>query len=110
MTGTDEAFDAFLADALAPPDRPPDPVFVARVDRAVLASMVYRRQRKALWRQFGGEMLAIAAVGASLAMLARIPDLRELLAQTSGFTLPALVALPMLMLWILVTKARPVGA
>jgi hypothetical protein len=43
-------------------------------------------------------------------MLARIPDLRELLAQASGFTVPALLALPMLLLWILVTKARPASA
>jgi hypothetical protein len=110
MTDADLAFERLLADGLAPADRPPDAAFVARVDRAVIADALFRRQREALWRRFGGETLAIAAVGAGLAVLARIPDLREALAGTSDLALPAMLALPLLLLWILVTKARPLSA
>lgn len=107
MSGSQDAFDRLLAEALAPADRPADPAFVARVDRAIVADSIYRRQRAMLWRRFGGETLAIGAVGASLAMLARMPDLRALLAQASDVALPALLALPLLLLWILVARARP---
>ena len=107
MSDSDPAFDAFLAEALAPSEGPADLNFVARVDRAVLADDLYRRQRKALWRRFGGETLGIAAVGASLAMMTRIPDLGELLGEASPLALPALLALPLLLFWILMTKGAP---
>ncbi|HEY5722921.1 MAG TPA: hypothetical protein VIT45_11425 [Allosphingosinicella sp.] len=110
MSDSDRAFDIFLAEALAPPEGSADRAFVARVDRAVLADELYRRQRKALWRRFGGETLAIAAVGASLATIASIPDLGELLGEASPLALPALLALPLLLFWILVAKGRPTFA
>ena len=107
MNGSDRDFDSFLAEALAPPKGPADAAFVARVDRAVLADELYRRQRKALWRRFGGETLALAAVGASLAMMTRIPDLGAMLGDASPLALPALLALPLLLFWILLAKGRP---
>ena len=110
MTESDEGFDRLLADALAPADRPADPAFVARVDRAIVADQYYLRQRSALWRRFGGETLAIGAAAASLAVIARSPDLSDRLAELPGTALPALLALPLLLLWILVTKARPASA
>ncbi len=110
MTDGDEILDRLLADALAPADRAADPAFVARVDRAIVADEIYRRQRGALWRRLGGEMLAIGAVGASLAVISRVPDLRDVQAGLSGVALAALAALPLLLLWILVTKARPASA
>lgn len=110
MNETDRAFDAFLAEALAPPEGPADTAFVARVDRAVLADEIYRRQRKALWRRFGGETLAIASVGASLAAITSIPDLGAMLSEASPLALPALLALPLLLFWILMAKGRPAFA
>ena len=110
MNQSDPAFDAFLAKALAPPEGPADRSFVARVDRAVLADELYRRQRKALWRRFGGETLGIAAVGASLAVMTRIPDLGTMLGEASPLALPALLALPLLLFWILILKGRPASA
>jgi hypothetical protein len=110
VSGNDRDFDDFLAQALAPPEGTPDAAFVARVDRAVLASELYRRQRRALWRRFGGETLAIGAVGASLAIISRIPDLNALLGQASPLALPSLLALPLLLFWILVLKGRPASA
>jgi hypothetical protein len=110
VTGKDEAFDAWLAEALAPAERPADPAFVARVDRAIAAEVLYARQRGALWRRFGGELLAIAAIGASLAVLAGMPGLRALLNGIPGLTLPALLALPLLLFWFLMTKVRPAAA
>jgi hypothetical protein len=110
VSDDDRAFDNFLAEALALPEGPADPAFVARVDRAVLADELYRRQRKALWRRFGGEMLSIAAVGASFAAMTRIPDLGALLGEASPLALPALLALPLLLFWVLLTKGRPASA
>lgn len=110
MNDSDRDFDTFLAEALAPPEGPPDAAFVARVDRAVIADAIYRRQRKALWRRFGGETIAIAAVGACLAEIARIPDLSALLSEASGLALPAMLALPLLLFWTLILKGRPASA
>lgn len=107
MTASDADFDRFLAETLAPGERPADAAFVARVDRALVADAIYRRQRTLLWRRFGGETLAIAAVGASLAMLSRMPGLREQLAMASDLALPVMLALPLLLLWILVARTRP---
>jgi hypothetical protein len=106
----DRTFDTFLAEALAPPEGPADPVFVARVDRAVLADDLYRRRRKALWRRFAGETLSIAAASTSFAAMTRIPDLGALLGGASPLALPAMLALPLLLFWILVTKGRPASA
>ena len=102
---TDSEFDELLRSALAPLEGPADGAFVARVDRAVVESERYRRWRRNLWRQLGGESLALAALAASLAVIARIPDVRDALAHTPVLAWPALLSL--LVLWLFVARAAP---
>jgi hypothetical protein len=106
--GADSAFDAMLAEALAPPKRDRDPGFVAKVDRAVVERERYLRQRSALRRQLGGEMLALAALGGSIALLARIPDVSEALAEAPILAWPALLSL--LLFWLVVTRMQRLPA
>jgi hypothetical protein len=98
-------FDALLAETLAPPQRPVDAAFVARVDRAVLESERYRRWRANLWRQLAGELLALGALAASLVAIGQVPDVRTALAEAPTAAWPALLSL--IMLWLLVTRQRP---
>ncbi len=108
MTMPDSAFDAILAEALAPPARDKDPGFIARVDRAVIERERYLRQRGALRRQLGGEMLALAALGGSVALLARIPDVSEALAEAPTLAWPALLSL--ILFWVAVTRMQRLPA
>jgi hypothetical protein len=108
MTVPDSAFDAMLGEALAPPKRDKDLGFVAKVDRAVIERERYLRQRSALCRQFGGEMLALAALGGSVALLARIPDVRDALAEAPTLAWPALLSL--LVFWVAVTRMQRLPA
>jgi hypothetical protein len=108
MTGPDAAFDAMLAEALAPPKRDKDPGFMAKVDRAVVERERYLRQRSALRRQLGGEMLALAALGGSVALLARIPDVSDALAEAPTLAWPALLSL--LIFWVAVTRMQRLPA
>jgi hypothetical protein len=105
---TDSAFDAMLAVALAPPKRDKDRGFIAKVDRAVIERERYLRQRSALRRQLGGEMLALAALGGSVALLARIPDVSEALAEAPTLAWPALLSL--LLFWLVVTRMQRLPA
>jgi hypothetical protein len=95
----DPEFDALLHTALAPPERPIDAGFVARVDRAVAEGERYRRRRASLLRQLGSEALAVAALGASLVYVAQAPAVQSALATTPELVWPALLSL--LLLWIL---------
>ena len=100
----DPAFDALLAEALAPPARDRDRGFVAKVDRAVTERERYLRQRTALRRRLGGELLAVAALGGSVAFLSRIPDVRLALTEAPIFAWPALLSL--LIFWLVVTRMQ----
>ena len=98
------AFDAMLAEALAPPSRDKDRGFIARVDRAVVERERYLRQRAALRRQLGGELLALGALGGSVALLSRIPDVSAALAEAPIFAWPALLSL--ILFWLVVTRMQ----
>ncbi len=108
MTATDQAFDAMLAEALAPPKRDKDAAFIAKVDRAVIERERYLRQRASLRRQLGGEMLALAALGGSVALLARIPDVRTALSEAPTMAWPALLSL--VLFWLVVTRMQRLPA
>lgn len=104
----DSAFDAMLAEALAPPERGKDPGFIAKVDRAVVERERYLRKRSALRRQLGGEMLALAALGASIALISRIPDVRIAMAEAPIPAWSALLSL--LLFWLVVTRMQRLPA
>lgn len=98
---TNEAgFEALLKRELAPSEAPAESAFVARVDRAVAEADLYRRARRQILRQLGSEGLAVGAVGASLAFVTRVPDVREALTQAPE--LLSIAGLLLLLFWLLV--------
>ena len=101
MTDMDDSeLDLLLREALAPPKGPADRAFVLRVERVVAEAERYRRWRARLWRQLAAESLALGAVGASLALIAQVPQVREALGRAPGLGWSALLA--MLLVWMLV--------
>jgi hypothetical protein len=96
----DPVFDQLLREALAPPERTADRVFVVRVERAVAEAERFRRWRAALLRQLAVEALALAAAAASLAFIAQAPAVRAALDKAPGLGWSGLLAL--LLFWILV--------
>jgi hypothetical protein len=105
----DEAgFEALLKRELAPSEAPAESAFVARVDRAVAEADLYRRARRRILRQLASEGLAVAAIGASLAFIARVPDVREALTQTPE--LLSVAGLLLLLFWLLVHPGQRGGA
>jgi hypothetical protein len=101
----DRALDEILARELAIADRPPDHVFVAKVDHAVAEWQRYRRWRADLWRNLAGEMVSIAALGGSLAVIAEVPEVRAALSESPTVAWPALLSI--LLFWLVVTRTVP---
>ncbi|MEA3028749.1 MAG: hypothetical protein QOJ53_1957 [Sphingomonadales bacterium] len=64
--------DERIAALFAAPERAPDEAFVARVARAVDAERRMAAARVALWRRFGIEIVASAAVIAAFYLLWRL--------------------------------------
>lgn len=101
----DEAeFDALLKAELAPREGPADMAFVTRVDRTIVEAELYRASRAALKRQLGTELLAIAAIGGSLAILSQAPAVRETLSAAPGLGWTALLGL--MLVWLLIIRSR----
>jgi hypothetical protein len=96
----DPEFDSLLSEMLAPPEGPADRGFVLRVERAVAEAERFRRRRSAVRGQIASEGLAVAAVAASFAFVAQVPDVARLLAAAPGLSWAALLAL--LLVWMLV--------
>ena len=92
-------FQTLLSEGLAPPERRADRAFTLKVERAVAEAELYRGWRRALLRQFVSEGLAMAAIGASLAMLSQIPGVRSAIGQAPGLIWPLLLML--FLLWLL---------
>ena len=80
MTQSDEAFDAMLGAALAPPERPGDRTFLVRVERRIDAEAALARAERRFWKSFGFEALAIGALLAALWLLSS----SDLLAPLAG--------------------------
>ena len=80
MTQSDEAIDAMLGAALAPPARPGDRAFLVRVVRRIDAEAALARAERRFWRGFAVEALAIGALLAALWLLSS----SDLLAPLAG--------------------------
>ena len=80
MTRPDEAFDAMLGAALAPPERPGDRAFLGGVERRIDAEAALAAAEGRFWRSFGIEALAIGALLAALWLLSS----SDLLAPLAG--------------------------
>ena len=96
----DRELDILLGEALAPPEGPADRGFVLRVERVVAEEQRYRKWRSAFLRQLATEALALAALGGSFAVIARVPMVEALLTDAPGLIWAAMVLL--LLVWGLV--------
>ena len=96
----DNELDILLGEALAPPEGPADRGFVLRVERSVAEEERFRKWRSALLRQLATEALALAALGASFALIARVPMVEAVLTDEPGLIWAALLLL--LLVWALV--------
>jgi hypothetical protein len=101
----DEArFEALLKEELTPLEGPADRIFLARIGHAVVEAELYRRARRRILGQLGTEALAVGALAASLAFVARIPEIREALTRTPELAWPAILLL--LLFWMLL-RGKP---
>lgn len=80
MTQSDDNLDAVLGTLLAPPDRPGDRAFLARVEHRIDAEAALARAEHRFWKSFAFEALAIGALLAALWLLSS----SELLAPLAG--------------------------
>lgn len=101
----DEDVDRHLKALLAPPARPADEVFTARVERLVLIEKRLKEARRAAWRRFGLEMAAAAAVILVFVVLARSGAAADSARIVPPFS-AAGAGLILLVLWVAVS-ARP---
>jgi len=96
----DERIDARLTALFASSEPAPDPAFVARIERAVLAERQLARARAVAWRQFRGEAAASLAIIVAFALLWRLAPEAMTLEQLG--TGPAAAGLLLLFLWFAV--------
>lgn len=85
-------FDEFLGKALAPDEREPDRLFVARVQAQVRLEQRLIAERRALLSRLGFELVGLAAVAAGLIVLANSPGIAELAAESPEIIVAGLLA------------------
>lgn len=88
-----DPFDDFLSQALAPPRRDPDRVFVARVQARVLLDEALRAQQRGALHRLGLQLLALLAVAAAFLLLSRSPEIAAFVAESPAIVMAALIAL-----------------
>ena len=84
--------DAFLATALAPEDREPDRLFVARMQAQVRLDARLTQARRAMARRLGLQLLGIAAVAAAVLIVAESPAAGRLIAYSPEIFVLSLLA------------------
>jgi len=87
-----DEFESMLADALAATERGPDRAFVMRVQAAVLLDDQLRAQRRLLAAALVRQLIAIAAIAATLWCFARAPAIASLTAESSAVALAVVLA------------------
>jgi len=100
--------DARLARLLARPERPPDEMFVGRVERARVAEGRMARDRRGAWLRFLTEASAAAAMAAAMLALPRLEPAAEASAALTMFN-PTVAAAMLLGLWFALA-GRPTAA
>jgi len=103
MIDHDDPFDAFLADALAPPVRTPDTGFAARVGVAIAEAERFRAWRRRALRRLGSEALILFGLAGAAMTLARAPGIERML--EVPFAAPAAAGL-VLVLWLALSPPR----
>jgi hypothetical protein len=93
--------DAMLRNLLAAPERAPDEAFALRIERLVRAEQTLRAARRAAWRRFAIETIAVASLLAAYLLIRRLAG-----ADSGGGIAPLGPATPgilLLLLWICVS-------
>ena len=108
MNESDDAFDRFLAQSLAPPERMPDNQFIRRVNQRIQLDTLHRRNRAKMFERLGVEVLSVMAVGCGLAALGAGAGIAD-----SAGNIPAVPLVGMVILfglWVtLVSRQERVG-
>lgn len=90
---TDEQFDALLASALAPPERPGDRRFVARVQARIELEDRLDAQRRLLVGGLVKQILALLAIAAGAVWLGRAASVANFFAQSPATGLAVLLTI-----------------
>jgi hypothetical protein len=85
-------FKVFLATALAPEDRDPDRLFVARMQAQVRLDARLTQARGAMARRLGLQLLGIAAVAVAVLIVAESPAAARLIAYSPEIFVLSLLA------------------
>ena len=86
-------FDRFLAEALAPPRRPPDQRFAERVRRQIMLDEMLRAKRAKDVERLGVELLSLVALGCGVLALGRAPEIAESVRELPHVALGAMLML-----------------
>ena len=82
-----DEFDDFLAQALGPPEREADRVFVARVQSQIRLHEQLRAERRAMLSMIAIQVIGIAAIAAAVVWLLRSPQIAEFAAESPAILL-----------------------
>lgn len=93
-----DEFERFLEDALAPDARPPDRMFVARVQARIALDERLDAERRGMLRQLAVQTAALAGVAAGLLWLGRAEAVDRFFADSPSLALCALLSLFALLL------------
>jgi hypothetical protein len=86
-----DRFDEFLATSLAPPERPGDRTFIARVQSAIAVEEQLAAQRRALLTQFVQQLVVVATVAIALWWIGRAEPVASRFAQSPALGLALLL-------------------
>ena len=100
----DERFDRFLAEALSPDDRAPDPMFVERVGRQVRLDEMLRAKRAGIFRRLGIELLSLVALACAIAALGRSSEVAAFASEAPHWALAAVMLV--FALWVPLIAAK----
>lgn len=87
-----DRFDRFLKDALAPPSETADRAFLARVQARIALDEHLRSQRRRALATLMRQSVALLAIAAAVAWLARSSAVASVIGDESGVGLTALIA------------------
>lgn len=106
MHDRDTQFDRFLAEALAPPQREPDPRFVDRVRQQVRLDELLRARRASMFERLGIELLSLVALGCGLAAIGSSSEVAAFARQVPHLALVAVILVFALWVPLVAVPAR----
>jgi hypothetical protein len=101
-----DAFDDFIKDALSPPERSEDHLFVVRVQAAIRLEEQLGLQRRSIARQFAIQLVGLVAVAAGAFVVSKAPAVASLAGESPWLAGLALLALFGLLVALLTADDR----